>query len=76
MTAAYRGQATTNELRAGVIGRVAALLPFPRVAIPTSLIRFHVTTHASCLVLDQFRRPLRGRIMRYHHSLGSRMYLV
>lgn len=49
VTAAYRGQATsTNELRAGVIGRVAALLPLPRVTIPTSLLTVSISILISC----------------------------
>lgn len=44
MTTGYRrGQGTTKELWTGVIGRVAALLSFPRVTIPIM-----ISCHNSC----------------------------
>lgn len=71
-----RGQGTTKELWTGVIGRVAALLSFPRVTIPI-MISCHnsCSTQAPPFVPDRFRRPLRGRILRHHRSLGRSIYL-
>ena len=53
VTAGHRGQATTEEPCAGVIGRVAALLSLPRVVIHISLITVSISImisyHKTCL---------------------------